>query len=576
MKCSRKPASTTVVFRKIFCIDVTTMRSTASLCQILGGLRNRLFSMASFQWKTTIATREECTRIEKLGSLVEYRRWSRTTVMNMWKRLHKERQRFILYSGQVSEETNNAKDLKKWSGRSSNRKMLASPLYIREREANEGQTRGFLSVRESFVTGFFSGSRSFVETWCSVFMPKWIYSKHWRNGCCFTRLGRMQSSSTTHYQLFAWRKWNAWRRRMSKRKGTLDSESTAGCSKRTRKTVNKMFANDGSSTSPAQEGSHTLTDCLESAGQELHFSRICARIPMLLSRKVLAGMGRASWSLSATASLLPMFHPVKSSQVQLAADVRHCLAKPCRKTEGKEGWTRSKFWRLGRSVEVKDRGVQKYLENLPKNILLVQVWSSLRRKGLQFYQTRSHAIALFKIIHAICFEKVVNMEIGKDFYSKVFQFPRLPRSVLMPYLEHGRQDPSSLEARKSADHQSEQSSKYEQTHHSHLQEAPQAFSNKITWRSTRKLFAVTLITEFKIHFTQQFRKQMVIAIVKRLIQQFENHPNRDSFVEDLNKTEECNPFSEESKELITSLGNTEHFELCEISSKIHCFDCALD
>ena len=64
---------------------------------------------------------------------------------------------------------------------------------------------------------------------------------------------------------------------MSKRKGTLDSESTAGCSKRTRKTVNKMFANDGSSTSPAQEVSHTLTDCLESAGQELHFSRICAR-----------------------------------------------------------------------------------------------------------------------------------------------------------------------------------------------------------------------------------------------------------------------------------------------------------
>ena len=30
-----------------------------------------------------IATREECTRNEKLGSLVEYRRCSRTTVMNM-------------------------------------------------------------------------------------------------------------------------------------------------------------------------------------------------------------------------------------------------------------------------------------------------------------------------------------------------------------------------------------------------------------------------------------------------------------------------------------------------------------
>ena len=63
--------------------------------------------------------------------------------------------------------------------------------------------------------------------------------------------------------------------------------------------------------------------------------------------------------------------------------------------------------------------------------------------------------------------------------------------------------------------------------------------------------------------------------VKRLIQQFENHPCHDSLIEDLNKTEEFNPFSEKSKELITSMGNTEHFELCEISSKIQCPDCAL-
>ena len=47
--------------------------------------------------------------------------------------------------------------------------------------------------------------------------------------------------------------------------------------KRTRNAVNRMYANDGSSTSPAQEGSHTLTDILESPGQALHFSRICAR-----------------------------------------------------------------------------------------------------------------------------------------------------------------------------------------------------------------------------------------------------------------------------------------------------------
>ena len=35
--------------------------------------------------------------------------------------------------------------------------------------------------------------------------------------------------------------------------------------------------------------------------------------------------------------------PVKSSPVQLAAHVRHCRAKPCRKIDGKEGWTRIVF-----------------------------------------------------------------------------------------------------------------------------------------------------------------------------------------------------------------------------------------
>ena len=35
---------------------------------------------------------------------------------------------------------------------------------------------------------------------------------------------------------------------------------------------------------------------------------------------------------------------VKSAPVQLAAHVRHCRAKPCKKIEGKEGWTRVVFF----------------------------------------------------------------------------------------------------------------------------------------------------------------------------------------------------------------------------------------
>ena len=44
------------------------------------------------------------------------------------------------------------------------RKMLASPLYVHEREENEGQTRACHSRRESLMTSSPSRSRSFCET----------------------------------------------------------------------------------------------------------------------------------------------------------------------------------------------------------------------------------------------------------------------------------------------------------------------------------------------------------------------------------------------------------------------------
>ena len=64
-------------------------------------------------------------------------------------------------------------------------------------------------------------------------------------------------------------------------------------------------------------------------------------------------------------------------------------------------------------------------------------------------------------------------------------------------------------------------------------------------------------------------------MVEKLIHQFDTHLKRDSLMEDLNKTEEFSLFSEKSKELISSMGNMEYFELCEISSKMQCPDCSL-
>ena len=43
-----------------------------------------------------------------------------------------------------------------------------------------------------------------------------------------------------------------------------------------------------------------------------------------------------------------------------------------------------------------------------------------QRKGLQFYHTRSDAIALLNTQPAICIEKVVYIKIGEDLYCKVF------------------------------------------------------------------------------------------------------------------------------------------------------------
>ena len=86
-----------------------------------------------------------------------------------------------------------------------------------------------------------------------------------------------------------------------------------------------------------------------------------------------------------------------------------------------------------------------------------------QRKGLQFCQTRSHALALFNTLLAACFEKVVHMKTGESSYCKVHQSPRLPRVELTPHMQHGRQDPPNPEARKSADHHSEQSVQYRET-----------------------------------------------------------------------------------------------------------------
>ena len=56
--------------------------------------------------------------------------------------------------------------------------------------------------------------------------------------------------------------------------------------------------------------------------------------------------------------------------------------------------------------------------------------------------------------------------------------------------------------------------------------------------------------------------------VKELIEKFENHPNKESLLQDFKQTKDINKFSEKSQELIADMNNTEIFELFEKSNAL--------
>ena len=96
-------------------------------------------------------------------------------------------------------------------------------------------------------------------------------------------------------------------------------------------------------------------------------------------------------------------------------------------------------------------------------------------------------------------------------------------------------------------------------------------SNGWTCSSSRVDFRIPGIPHSTVEKVETNRKEKV----RRLIEQFENHPNWNMLLMDYKKSEEMNHVSRESKDLITEMGNTEIFEFYETSSKRQCSDCAL-
>ena len=74
-------------------------------------------------------------------------------------------------------------------------------------------------------------------------------------------------------------------------------------------------------------------------------------------------------------------------------------------------------------------------------------WCHLKlaqKRGLQFNQTRSHAIVLYDTLPAICIKKAVCMKTGEEFYHK----NRSVSKVASNDTQSGQQDQPDQEARK--------------------------------------------------------------------------------------------------------------------------------
>ena len=126
------------------------------------------------------------------------------------------------------------------------------------------------------------------------------------------------------------------------------------------------------------------------------------------------------------------------------------------------------------------------------------------------------------------------MKSGEELYSKTYQSLVAPhRIVLKPYLNYERQDTTSSDARKFFDHSDNHGGTCREPCRGEIDLRIQGLPH----------------SAFQEH--DHIRKQAV----QKLIHQFETHPNRESLKADLKQNHVVNPFSEQSKEMIYSMGN---------------------
>ena len=155
---------------------------------------------------------------------------------------------------------------------------------------------------------------------------------------------------------------------------------------------------------------------------------------------------------------------------------------------------------------------------------------------MRFYQTRSPAITLSDTLPAICIDKVACMKTREELYCRKYKSPKLLRVTLVLNSQHVQKDVHVAESRKSDDRENE------------------VYQHRETCGSDHCVdFRIPGIPHSAVEQIETHRKEKV----RRLIEQFESHPNRNMLLKDVEKSEETNHFSQESKDLITGMGNND-------------------
>ena len=269
----------------------------------------------------------------------------------------------------------------------------------------------------------------------------------------------------------------------------------------------------------------------------------------------------------------------------------------------------------------------RYLQNAWKRHEDTVFWVDIDlgiKEGLVFYQTRSNAIILQGTLPAHCIVKVERLKTGEKFYERQYLSPRPPPKISLKHDHNWTKgnDQSGCTVEHQPDGKLVQQSLGEtlQAGSSKPTQFPKPIEDRtgkpvtqeIVGKSQGELSSSDRTgkpVESSTHTVQEFdspghrdttssnanKFNLAIdeenidfnisgvpnAMVKRshginvhnVIQQIENHPQREALQSDLQQHCAFNPFSKESKDAIMAAGNTELCEIVDVEPKSQCRAC---